>query len=310
MLKMKFIFMKNRKLNILRFIVILTFVSLGALQSSAQQYSVRGYAGGYYYLGDLAPLSSAFSLSQYNPGLGISVGKEINKTFDIHLKYTYGRISASDSEARDQGRRIRNLSFVSSIYDLGLITEIHLNTWLKGLDKYGLRLYYSTGVSLFHFNPKTIYKGKLVPLQPLGTEGQGSNLPNTNDKYSLTQVSIPFGFGLQFDLNEEFELGFEVIPRWTFTDYLDDVSGAYVPLADLEAVNGELSAALSNRKGEYLGIPAMDVQEGSLRGDPDDADWYMFMGVYISYRWGATDNELIEEPKELMKSDDSPRINF
>lgn len=297
---MKYGLMRRRIVNILRFVVFLSFVTFCSNVVDAQQYSVRGYAGGFYYLGDLVPLTSAFSFSQYNPGLGILVGKELNKTFDFHLKFTYGKISASDTEARSNDRKLRNLSFVSSIYDIGLITEIHLNTWLKGLDRYGLRLYYSTGVSLFHFNPKAIYEGRLVALQPLGTEGQGSKVLNSNDKYSLTQISIPFGLGLQFDLSDEFELGFEVIPRWTFTDYLDDVSGAYVPLADLSAQNGELAAALSNRKGEYLGIPAIDGVEGAMRGNPENADWYMFMGVYISYRWGEKiKGDSNSEKKEL-----------
>lgn len=155
-------------------------------------------------------------------------------------------------------------------------------------------------MSLFHFNPKAIYEGRLVALQPLGTEGQGSKLLNSNDKYSLTQISIPFGFELQFDLSDEPELGFEVIPRWTFTDYLNDVSVVYVPLADLSAQNGELAAALSNRKGKYLGIPAMDGVEGTMRGNPENADWYMFMAVYISYRWGEKlKRDFDSEKKEL-----------
>ncbi len=303
--------MGSIRLNTLRLMVILTFIILNLNRAEAQQYSVRSYAGGLYYLGDLAPLSSVFSLSGYNPGLGISVGKEINKTFDIQLKYVYGRISASDSDARSESRKKRNLSFASSLYEVGLITEIHLNTWLKGLDKYGVRLYYSTGVSLFHFNPKAIYEGSLVELQPLGTEGQGSGIINTQDKYSLNQISIPFGIGMQFDLNDEFELGFEVIPRWTFTDYLDDVSGAYVPLSDLSSQNGQLSAALSNRTGEYLGTTPIDAASGALRGDPMDADWYLFMGVYVSYRWGSSGGDLLDEKENEEKEGDKiSRLSF
>lgn len=277
-------------------------------EMTAQQYSLRAYGGGLYYLGDLAPLSSTLSVSQYNPSLGISIGKEWNRTFEFHLKYIYGRISASDQEAKSVGRRERNLSFVSSLYDLGLVTEINLNSWLKWLDRYGINLYYSTGISLFHFNPQTVYQGRLIALQPLGTEGQGVPSLNDKEKYSLTQISIPFGFGVKFDLNEEFELGFEVLPRWTFTDYLDDVSGAYVPLAELESTNGSLAATLSNRTGEYLGTPAMDKPAGALRGDPDNADWYMFMGVYVAYRWGNVLPKKSETKEEKIES--TSRVTF
>jgi len=260
-------------------------------------------------LGDLAPASTALSVSQYNPGLGVSIGKEWNETFDFHLKYIYGRIGGTDEDARNLDRRERNLSFVSSIYDLGFITEINLNKWLKPLDRYGLRLYYSTGVSLFHFSPQAVYQGRLVKLQPLGTEGQGSESLSDKEKYSLTQISIPFGLGVQFDINEEFELGFEIIPRWTFTDYLDDVSGAYIPLDALRAANGDLAANLSNRSGEYLGTTQMDKVQGALRGDPNDADWYMFMGVYVSYKWGNVLNSK-EEKRELQDVEKTDRLNF
>ena len=295
--------------NAILLFVIISLLPIG--KASAQQYSLRGYAGGLYYLGDLAPLSSALSVSQYNPGLGLSIGKEINQTFDIHLKYIYGRISASDKDARDPARRLRNFSFVSSIYDLGLITEINLNRWLKGLNRYGLRLYYSTGVSLFHFNPQAVYQGRLVKLQPLGTEGQGNALLSDKEKYSLTQLSIPFGFGVQFDLSDEFELGLEIIPRWTFTDYLDDVSGAYIPLNDLAVNNGDLAAALSNRTGELTGMHSVDQPVGSLRGNPNIADWYMYLGVYFSYKWGnALPTAAQLEKQKLEEIENKDRINF
>lgn len=276
---------------------------------SGQQYSLRAYAGGLYYLGDLAPTSTAFSLSQYNPGLGISIGKELNNTFDIHLKYIYGRISGTDEDARDSQRRDRNLSFVSSIYDLGIITEINLNKWLRGLDRYGLRLYYSTGVSVFHFNPQAVYQGRLVKLQPLGTEGQGNESLTDKEKYGLTQIAIPFGLGVQFDISDEFELGFEIIPRWTFTDYLDDVSGAYIPKDLLTAANGDLAAELADRSGELTGIEQIRP-EGALRGDPQNADWYMFMGVYVSYRWGNALSKSKVEENELKDIENTDRLKF
>lgn len=299
----------NRRRNYFSIITTISILIISLNGLSAQQYSLRGYAGGLYYLGDLAPASTALSLSQYNPGLGISLGKEWNNTFDFHLKYTYGRISGTDEDARNIDRKNRNLSFVSSIYDLGIITEINLNKWLRGLDRYGLRLYYSTGFSVFHFSPQTVYQGRLVKLQPLGTEGQGAESLSSKEKYSLTQISIPFGFGVQFDISDEFELGFEVLPRWTFTDYLDDVSGAYVPLDQLGAINGDLAAALSDRSGELTGMNILRT-EGELRGDPDNADWYMFMGVYVTYRWGAPLKGFESEEDEMKDVENSDRLKF
>jgi hypothetical protein len=47
-------------------------------------------------------------------------------------------------------------------------------------------------------------------------------------EYSLTQLEIPMGGGFKFYLNESFYVGFEILHRKTFTDYIDDVSTKYI----------------------------------------------------------------------------------
>ncbi len=39
---------------------------------------------------------------------------------------------------------------------------------------------------------------------------------------------VPIGVGVKYALNERMNLGFEVVYRYTTTDYLDDVSKTYV----------------------------------------------------------------------------------
>jgi hypothetical protein len=39
--------------------------------------------------------------------------------------------------------------------------------------------------------------------------------------------------------------------------------------------------------GEFLGTPPLDVETGTVRGDQGDNDWYLFTGVYFSYKIGA-----------------------
>lgn len=289
---------------------IILYLSLCVLcicqYAKAQDNSARFYAGGFYYLGDLAPLSHAFSLSQYNPGLGVAYTTRLTDMFDLEARFSWGRISGRDSDAKNEWRRKRNLSFDSSLYEFTIGTNIRLNNWLKFLDTYGLNLYYTTGVGVFHFSPKATYQGKLIALQPLATEGQGTALNPGKDKYKLTQISIPFGFGIKFRLSDAIDMGFEITPRWTFTDYLDDVSGEYIPYNDLRQVNGELSATLANRTGELLGTGPVITAPGKLRGDPEQNDWYFFMGVYLSYTWG-TNKELESDEKELINREN---LNF
>lgn len=277
------------------FLIISQSVS-GQLETS--YLSLHG--GGYYYLGDLAPLASVFSVSAYNPALAVSYGSAWHEYYNVELRLGWGRLSGDDAEAKSKGRQSRNLSFVSSLYELGVLADVSINQWLSGLDKYGLRLYYSTGVNLFHFNPKTTYQGMLVALQPLGTEGQGSSELNSAEKYSLTQISIPFGISVEFDLNTRFFMGFEIMPRWTFTDHLDDVSGAYMPYDQLAEANGELAAILSDRSGELLNGTNIPKPAGALRGDPNDNDWYLYVGLNLSYRLG----EITEMPEKEVEIND------
>lgn len=67
--------------------------------------------------------------------------------------------------------------------------------------------------------------GNKYYLKPLSTEGLGflENRPY----YKINQVSIPFGGGVKFALNDNVRLGFEVGMRKLFTNYLDDVSTTY-----------------------------------------------------------------------------------
>lgn len=287
----------------LRTIIITAILSLFAFQQGAiaQSNQARMHAGGFYYLGDLSPLSSIWSFSSYNPGLGLSYTFPIYDWLDAETKFSWGRLSGSDAEARSEDRRRRNLSFQSSLYELHLGVNALLNPVLSFLDKYELQLYYTTGVSLFHFNPKATYRGELIALQPLSTEGQGTIFNPNTDPYQLTQISIPFGLGVNFDLSSAVMMGIEIVPRWTFTDYIDDVSGTYVAYDDLLSTKGILSASLANRTGELSGTGIVD-KPGKLRGDPNDNDWYFFAGIYMSYKWNSEPKE--EEAAELKLTND------
>ena len=200
-----------------------------------------------------------------------------------------GQIGGEDGDAPLDSRKKRNLSFDSPLYEIGVNVEVSLNSFIKKLDKYGINIYYTSGVNIFNFSPKTSLrlpsgKYELIDLQPLGTEGQG--ISGYDEKYKLTQINIPFGIGVKFQLFDNIELGFEFAPRMTFTDYLDDVSESYVSYNDLIAAGRPLAAQLANRTGEYLGTGPINIPTGTQRGNPNDNDWYFFGSTFISYNFG------------------------
>jgi len=255
----------------------------------SQEHEFRLYIGANYYQGDLSPNNGRFSFSPGRLGLAAMLGTKVSNVFRVNLKLMVGQIGGDDADASLDDRKIRNLSFDSPIYEAGINTEISLNAFLKKMDKYGINIYYTTGINVFKFSPKATLQrpsGKfdLIDLQPLGTEGQG--LPGYDDKYGLVQINIPFGVGFKFQLFDNIELGFEFVPRLTFTDFLDDVSGSYVAYDELMAANRPLTALLANRTGEYLGTNPIKVETGTPRGDPTGNDWYFFGSTYFSYNFG------------------------
>lgn len=245
---------------------------------SAQYTELGLIAGISNYQGDLSPVSLRTSLGRTHASFGAFGRYNMNNYVSVKLGLTYGRISGSDAD----NNRARNLSFRSDLLDVSVTGEFNI----LGFQPYALERVFSpyvfAGVGLVHFNPLAQYEGEWVELQPLGTEGQG--ITGNAAKYNLVQIVIPFGGGLKYAINDTWTLGAELGFRKTFTDHLDDVSGAYVDEDILLANNGELSAALANRTGEA-------VTAGSLRGNPDNPDWYIFTGFSVSYNF--LDNGLV-----------------
>jgi len=96
-------------------------------------------------------------------------------------------------------------------------------------------------------------------------------------------VAFPFGVGIKYSINERINLGFEVVYRFTNTDYLDDVSTSYVdPSLFPPNPDGSLSTAylLSDRSyetGERIGI------KGRERGNSQNKDNFVTAMFYISF---------------------------
>ncbi len=243
------------------------------------QYTELGLiAGTTNYQGDLSPSNLKTSLGRTHASFGAFGRYNMTNHWSVKLGLTYGTISGDDVD----NNRSRNLNFRSDLIDVSVTGEFNL----LGYQPYALEKVFSPyafiGIGFVHFNPRTKYNDEWVELQPLGTEGQG--IGDNGDKYGLVQVVIPFGGGLKYAINDSWNLGAELGFRKTFTDHLDDVSDRYEDQDVLAAGNGELAATLANRTGEA--IPG-----GTLRGNPENKDWYIFTGFSISYNF--LDNGLV-----------------
>src|SRR5690606_11507381 len=111
----------------------------------------------------------------------------------------------------------------------------------------------------------------------------GSSLYPDRKQYSSMAVSIPVGVGIKYSLNERFNIGFEVLHRFTNTDYLDDVSKTYVDPSVFPAnADGSPSTALllSDRSvelGAPIGIP------GRQRGNSRQKDQFVTAMIHLTF---------------------------
>ncbi len=254
---------------------------MGAITSVsfAQQSTEFGYnIGVSNYWGDLQP--SNFTYRDVGFSTGFFVRQNINSFLAVRGNLNYGRVHASDANSQIQSHMLRNLSFRSHIVEFGGDFEFSIlpydkfNPTNKKYRKYfNFTPYFFGGFSVFHFNPKAFYKNEWVELQPLQTEGQ---------HYNLTQISIPFGMGLKWQVSKNFSMAFETGYRKTFTDYLDDVSSTYPNLAAMHAANPK--AAKLSFRGDELQYPEPTPTPGSLRGLSTNMDWYVMTHLSVIYK--------------------------
>ncbi|MGC3948234.1 MAG: hypothetical protein QM762_27625 [Chryseolinea sp.] len=149
--------------------------------------------------------------------------------------------------------------------------------------------------------------GQWIDLRDLGTEGQHSQLLDTDANHGIKpykniQVAIPMGIGARFKLNEVMDFSVEFGFRYLFTDYIDDVSRNYV---DLGVFGGnELAKAMSYRSNEvatptstYVGRDGKSYSvvagygseyPSNNRGSKNDKDIYMVTTFKLSYVLGKS----------------------
>lgn len=264
--------------------VIIAILSICSLSLSAQ-YGELGITGGAAnYQGDLSP-----DLTFQNRNIGLTRGAvgifgryNFNRFFNTRGAFTFGNVAGDDRLSNSEDRINRNLRFKTNIYEAAAIIEINL----LGYDPvfYGKRFspYLFFGAAGYYFNPKTDYNGRFIELQPLGTEGQGTE--GYPAKYSRWSVAFPVGMGLKLALGDRWTLGVEMGGRKLIHDYLDDVSGTYAPYELIRQTNGEIAATIANRKWELNdSSPANLNDAGRTRGNEKFSDWYYFTTLSISY---------------------------
>ena len=195
----------------------------------------------------------------------------------------YHVVEAWDSDSDDPWIRNRNLSFRNQVIEGSVQGELNFFNYQLGNRKFPVSPYLFGGLAYYRMRPMAQYRGTWYELQPLGTEGQGTEFGA--EKYKTTMFSVPFGAGIKTNLFAIFGLSIEWGVRKTWTDYFDDISGKYVDPGLLADLNGELAAVLSDRSIEKEIPNAAGNNNGGLqRGDSGRKDYYFFSMVSLNIR--------------------------
>ncbi|WP_310391531.1 DUF6089 family protein [Hymenobacter sp.] len=255
--------------------------------SKRKQYNSVGFSlNAINYFGDVTPVTSFTSLrfGATRVGAGVSLTRRFFPRLSGRVGLSYGRISGSDEKATDgvsdpdaRFRRNRNFTFRNDIIEASAVAVFDLienrNNYLKRPD---FVPYVFAGVAGFYHNPKGLSAdGEYVSLASLKTENQAS-------AYGKTQFSVPFGGGIRYRINRNFDASLEIGWRKTFTDYLDDVGGKYAGIENLSGseLRQYFGYGITKDRGAFPGFDNV----GEQRGDSGNkTDWYIVTGVTLNY---------------------------
>ncbi len=256
--------------------LILCLIIIFSLPCFAQKSEIGAMVGSSFYLGDLNP-RTVFGMPQVAGG--IVYRYNFSPRWALKADILFAEIKGDDAITNKQYER--NLSFKSPITEIGAQVELNFFRLYNERGKNFFSPYIFAGIAIFSFNPQAADKdGTYYALQHIGTEGQG--MDGEKDFYSLVNCAIPFGIGIRFNIARYISIGAEWGMRYTFTDYLDDVSGNYYDNQALSIKRGEAVARLAD-KSDIL------HEAGTARGNSTTKDWYSFAGVIVTFKFGDVD---------------------
>ncbi|NLH33695.1 MAG: hypothetical protein GX470_07175 [Lentimicrobium sp.] len=237
-----------------------------------QNIDIGIFGGGSYYLGELNP-GRQFLMT--NPAYGGLIRFNLNDRMAFRGELIHGVVSGDDAVSKEN--ELRNLRFTSTINELSILFEFNYLEYFTGSQIHYFSPFLYCGPALFTFNPKAKFRNEWILLRDIGTEGQ---MINENDnRYNLISFAFAFGIGFRYSFSHRLGFTAEWGMRKTFTDYLDDISkNYYVDFNNLNPDDISLEKMLSDPS-------PIKHQPGMQRGNPQNNDWYSFVGITLTYRF-------------------------
>jgi hypothetical protein len=275
-----------RKLFFAGLAIFLSFQHIQAQLESTELTGDFGISlGAAHYFGDLNPNAK---LNRPKIAAGAFFRKQFGNYVALRINAHFAKLGYSDMYNKQNEFDLRrNLSFNTNIWEIALQGDFNFFKFLPGDRRYRFTPYITFGVGTFSYDPYAYYQGKKVYLRPLGTEGQGSAAYPKRKPYGTMAVCVPIGVGFKYNLTRDINLGFEIVYRFTTTDYIDDVSTTYAGAAafpNLPDGSPSLAGLLQDRSyeiGPLIGIA------GRQRGYSNQNDSYVMAEFTVSFNLTA-----------------------
>ncbi len=210
-------------------IVVLAALSMASYAAKAQGLEIGGGLGTSFATGDV---TRGFELNELGFAGQLFVRYNLSNVVSVRGTGLFAQVKGDDStNPIDPFAELRDLNFQRFVIEASAVIEYNF-------------LDYKERNSLINWSPYFFIGGGL----------SAANSRQSRDNSARIQPVIPFGLGLKYRLNKQWNLEFEFGARKTFYDQLDQVSSVANP------------NKLAPRYGNEL-----------------DNDWYYFAGVSISY---------------------------
>lgn len=268
--------------KLLATLIICFPLSMWAQNSIVQEGEFGVGLGASHYFGDL---NTRAHLNRPKLAAGIFFRKNFGNYIALRIAGNFAQVGYSDIyNTHNEFMRRRNLSFNSKIWELGLQGDFNFYRFMPGDPDFRFTPYVTIGASVFNYDPYAYLNNEKHFLRPLNTEGQGIDSSFRNRKpYSSMAMAIPFGVGVKYSINDRINIGFEIVHRFTNTDYLDDVSKTYVdPSVFPPNPDGTPSVALLLADRSYETGPLIGVK-GRQRGNSQNKDQFVTAMFYVSF---------------------------
>lgn len=263
------------------------------------KYTSLGLAAqGSFFYGDVAG-----GIRTVRPGLEFMASQKIASHSSVGLTTGWVRLLGSDFlnsslyNTKQQDYYVRNLHFRSDVFSIKAFYQYDLMPSYKDYIRRPIyNIFFKAGLGMFYFEPQTKGEdGEWRNLRPLKTEGKS---------YSSYSAMIPLSLGVRYKVSYHFDFEIEFTYNYTFTDYLDDVSGNYPQVdpssssanytfrstqthdpqtgkeRDINYITGDLGyTAINNGQASYF----QNHGPGTRRGTRDGFDAYMTLSFRLVY---------------------------